>query len=120
MIILFGKLLVISLLKINTSTRITFRSGLEPNDMQIIYHFLINIFLPPHIKAELAGGPLNKLQKSPFNPLCHGRFITGLSGSNTKLDDIPKVHICDNSNDTCYYIIVYRALSASVCLFIEG
>lgn len=59
---------------------------------------------------------------SPFAALHHGRFITGPTNLKTakNVGKVPRVGLFCPSNAGSYYMVVYRALSASVCLFIEG
>ncbi|KAJ8922147.1 hypothetical protein NQ315_004082 [Exocentrus adspersus] len=95
-------------------------SGIEPSDMQVIYQYLIGTLLPANIETELQGGSMPRNAASPFAALRHGRFITG--PSNLKLaktvGKIPKVHLFSGEKQE-YFLVVYRALSASVCLFIK-
>lgn len=90
--------------------------------MQIIYQYLISTLLPANIETELQGGSIPRKPSSPFAALHHGRFITGpvdLKSSSSSLK-VPKVFFFSSGNTTAYYMVVYRALSASICLFIDG
>lgn len=95
-------------------------SGIEPSDMQIVYQYLIGTLLPANIETELQGGSMPR--NAPFAALRHGRFITG--PSNLKLaktvGKVPKVYLFSSGKPEEYYLVVYRALSASVCLFIKN
>uniref|UniRef100_A0A6P7GP16 Vacuolar fusion protein CCZ1 homolog n=1 Tax=Diabrotica virgifera virgifera TaxID=50390 RepID=A0A6P7GP16_DIAVI len=99
-----------------------FRSGVEPSDMQIIYQYLIGTLLPANVEAELQGGSIPRNAPSPFAALRHGRFIIG--PSNVKLaktvGKIPKVYLFASGKAEEFHLVVYRALSATVCLFIKG
>lgn len=90
--------------------------------MQIIYQYLIGTLLPANIETELQGGSMPRNSSSPFAALRHGRFITG--PSNLKLaktvGKVPKVYLFSSGKPEEYYLVVYRALSASVCLFIKS
>ncbi|XP_072399139.1 vacuolar fusion protein CCZ1 homolog [Diabrotica undecimpunctata] len=97
-------------------------SGVEPSDMQIIYQYLIGTLLPANVEAELQGGSIPRNAPSPFAALRHGRFIIG--PSNVKLaktvGKIPKVYLFASGKTEEFHLVVYRALSATVCLFIKG
>lgn len=90
--------------------------------MQIIYQYLIGTLLPANIEAELQGGLIPRSSSSPFAPLHHGRFITGpdFTHFDKTVGKIPKIHLFGGGAPTVYRLVVYRALSASVCLFIKG
>lgn len=152
-----------------------FRSGLEPNDMKIVYQYLVGTLLPVNMESELQGGSMPRNLSSPFASLHHGRFITGkkifirrrfcrisfpfllfflivmcfadsyrcetslyikdllisgyfeslfvgpanLKGAKT-IGKVPKIHLQGSESKGLYHLIVYRALSASVCFFIKG
>ncbi|RZC40479.1 vacuolar fusion protein CCZ1 -like protein, partial [Asbolus verrucosus] len=96
-------------------------SGLEPNDMKIMYQYLIGTLLPANMETELQGGSMPRNSLSPFAALHHGRFITGptnLKAAKT-VGKIPKVYLFASDKPATYHLVVYRALSASVCLFIK-
>ncbi|XP_050315800.1 vacuolar fusion protein CCZ1 homolog [Anthonomus grandis grandis] len=96
-------------------------SGVEPNDMQMIYQYLIGTLLPANVETELQGGSMPRNSPSPFS-LCYGRFITGptnLKQAKTT-GKIPKIYFYSDAGVKEYHLVVYRALSATVCLFIEG
>lgn len=96
-------------------------SGIEPSNMQIVYQYLIKTLLPAHLGSELLCGSMPRNQPSPFAALHHGRFITGPENlkTSTSIGKIPRVHLYSDTDCTIYHLVVYRALSASVCLFIE-
>lgn len=105
-------------------TRVDFlnRSGIEPNDMQIIYQYLIGTLLPAHMETELQGGSIPRNPLSPFASLHYGRFVTGPSNLKTagSVGKVPKIFLNNETNPSVFYFIVYRALSSTVCLFIDG
>lgn len=89
--------------------------------MQIVYQYLISTLLPANIETELQGGSMPRNPSSPFTALHHGRFITGPTNLKTAkaVEKVPRVYLC-SSNAGIYYMVVYRALSASVCFFMDG
>ncbi|XP_058794347.1 vacuolar fusion protein CCZ1 homolog [Phymastichus coffea] len=94
-------------------------SGLEPEDMQVVYHYLVNTLLPAHLEKELDGGSIPRNSASPFSTLHYGKFVTGPSSIND-VKKLPKVFINYSTKATPLYLIVYRALSATVCLFVDN
>lgn len=93
--------------------------------MQVVYQYLIATLLPANIEAELQGGSMPRNSSSPFASLHHGRFITGpanLKGSSkdTTMGKIPRVFLFSSGKPIEYHLVVYRALSASLCMFIKG
>lgn len=89
--------------------------------MQIVYHYLITKLLPEEVKVELSGGSIPR-SSAPFATLHHGRFITGpVDLKNIEdLQNVPKIYVNYNSKPTWFHMIVYRALSSSVCIFLDG
>lgn len=58
-----------------------------------------------------------------FHDRCLSRFVTGppnLQDASGNIGKVPKVHINNDLKPELYHLVVYRALSATVCLFIEG
>lgn len=89
--------------------------------MQTVYQYLIRTLLPASLQVELQGGSMPRNSNSPFSVLRHGRFVTGPTNlKNAKTTGkIPKIYTFSGSS-TAYNLVVYRALSASLCLFIKG
>lgn len=105
-------------------------SGLEQDDMRIMYKYLTTSLFPAHLEQELhSSGPqhssptLNRNMSMPNIGLVHfGRFITGPPNmqDESNLGKIPRLYInTEQENEECL-LIVYRALSASVCLLINS
>ncbi|KAH1011853.1 hypothetical protein HUJ04_001133 [Dendroctonus ponderosae] len=104
------------------SGQINRRSGIEPNDMQTIYQYLIDQLLPANVEAELQGGSMPRNLQSPFTALRRGRFITGPSNLKQAktVGKVPKIYLFNEDGVLEYYLVVYRALSATVCFFVKG
>ncbi|CAH0547952.1 unnamed protein product [Brassicogethes aeneus] len=96
-------------------------SGIEPSDMKIAYQYLIGTLLPANMETELQGGSMPRNSGSPFAALHHGRFITGPTNLKTAktVGKVPKIYLFGGKTPCTYRLAVYRALSASVCLFIK-
>lgn len=89
--------------------------------MKIIYQYLVGTLLPANMETELQGGSMPRNTSSPFAALHHGRFIIGPTNlKNAKTIGKFKVYLFALGKPITYYLVVYRALSASVCLFING
>lgn len=98
-------------------------SGVEPGDMQVIYRYLVTSLLPAHMETELQGGSIPRHPPSPFSSSHYGRFVTGptnLQDTSGSIGKVPKVYLNNDSVPEMYHLVVYRALSATVCLFIDG
>jgi hypothetical protein len=58
-----------------------------------------------------------------FHDGCLFRFVTGppdLQDASGNIGKVPKIHITNDMTPQLTHLVVYRALSATVCLFIEG
>lgn len=49
------------------------RSGLEPEDMQVVYNYLVSTLLPAHLETELHGGSMPRNSPSPFTSSHYGK-----------------------------------------------
>ncbi|XP_060526043.1 vacuolar fusion protein CCZ1 homolog isoform X2 [Cylas formicarius] len=97
-------------------------NGLEPTDLQIIYQYLIRTLLPANVETELKGGSVPRNLPSPFAASQNGRFITGPTNLKQAkvVGKVPKVHLFSVGTAKEYHLIIYRSLSATVCLFVKG
>ncbi|XP_043281502.1 vacuolar fusion protein CCZ1 homolog isoform X2 [Venturia canescens] len=97
-------------------------SGLEPEDTQVVYNYLVGTLLPAHLEKELHGGSMPRNSPSPFTSSHYGKFVTGTSSINESIGitKSPKVFINYPNNPISLYLVVYSALSATVCLFIDS
>ncbi|EEB10030.1 conserved hypothetical protein [Pediculus humanus corporis] len=98
-------------------------SGICPEDMQIIYHYLIFKLLPPEIDLEVQDGFLFKELDSEVYSHYNTRSLVTKSFKfkNPKINAemIPKVYLTSDNNVEIFYFLVYQYLSATLCLFIE-
>ncbi|KAB0391375.1 hypothetical protein E2I00_008643, partial [Balaenoptera physalus] len=97
-------------------------SGLEQDDMRILYKYLTTSLFPRHIEPELAGRDSPIRAEMPGNLQHYGRFLTGplnLNDPEAKCR-FPKIFV--NTDDTyeALHLIVYKAMSAAVCFMIDG
>ncbi|XP_066998066.2 vacuolar fusion protein CCZ1 homolog [Anabrus simplex] len=97
-------------------------SGIEPGDMQVVYRYLVTSLLPAHMETELQGGSMPRHPTS-YSSSHYGRFVTGpanLQDVAANVGKVPKVFINNLTSPEVYHLVVYRALSATVCLFVDG
>ncbi|NXS10417.1 CCZ1 protein, partial [Neodrepanis coruscans] len=97
-------------------------SGLEQDDMRILYKYLTTSLFPRHMEPELAGRDSPIRAEMPGNLQHYGRFLTGplnLNDPETKCR-FPKIFV--NTDDTYeeLHLIVYKAMSAAVCFMIDA
>ncbi|XP_047635475.1 vacuolar fusion protein CCZ1 homolog [Phacochoerus africanus] len=97
-------------------------SGLEQDDMRILYKYLTTSLFPRHIEPELAGRDSPIRAEMPGNLQHYGRFLTGplnLNDPEAKCR-FPKIFV--NTDDTyeALHLIVYKAMSAAVCFMIDA
>ncbi|XP_076167740.1 vacuolar fusion protein CCZ1 [Ptiloglossa arizonensis] len=97
-------------------------SGLEPEDMQVVYNYLVGTLLPAHLEKELHGGSMPRNSPSPFTTSHYGKFVTGPSSINDPnlIGKSPTVFINYSTEPISLYLVVYRALSATICLFVDS
>lgn len=97
-------------------------SGLEPEDMQVIYNYLVSTLLPAHLEKELHGGSMPRNSSSPFTSSHYGKFVTGPFSVNeaSTFGKCPRVFINYSTNPISLDLVVYRALSATICLFVDN
>ncbi len=142
------------------------RSGLEQDDMRIVFHYLVATLFPSTLERELHGSHhpqgatgshygkqvsqstnVRKLEVHHLsaslgndfvqlsedknelvgedrttNWLSHCRFVTGPPNMKNEdnLGKVPRVFLNTDSQSEACHLVVYKALSATVCLFIEG
>lgn len=53
--------------------KISYRSGLEPEDMQVVYNYLVGTLLPAHLEKELDGGSIPCNTSSPLTSSHYGK-----------------------------------------------
>ncbi|XP_059483964.1 vacuolar fusion protein CCZ1 homolog [Neocloeon triangulifer] len=85
-------------------------SGIDPLDMQLIFHYLVTSLLPNFLETEI----------EPNRPRVVGRYVTGPNV--TPKDDIsnssiPRLFL---TNGQIVYLIVYKAMNATICLLLDS
>ncbi|ESO93330.1 hypothetical protein LOTGIDRAFT_216156 [Lottia gigantea] len=95
-------------------------SGLEQDDMRTMYKYLTTSLFPSHLDQELHGSSTRSSMTAPGGTH-FGKFVTGPSNldDSSSLGKVPRVFIqSDTENEECY-LLVYKALSASICMLIS-
>uniref|UniRef100_A0A4X2LQA8 CCZ1/INTU/HSP4 first Longin domain-containing protein n=1 Tax=Vombatus ursinus TaxID=29139 RepID=A0A4X2LQA8_VOMUR len=97
-------------------------SGLEQDDMRILYKYLTTSLFPRHIEPELAGRDSPIRAEMPGNLQHYGRFLTGplnLNDPEAKCR-FPKIFVNTEDSYEELHLIVYKAMSAAVCFMIDA
>ncbi|XP_041474181.1 vacuolar fusion protein CCZ1 homolog [Lytechinus variegatus] len=92
-------------------------SGLEQDDMRVLYKYLTTSHFPSSLDTELKETP----KSSSANH--YGKFVMGpqnLSDPSSSENKVPKLHITKDDHTEELFLIVYRAMSATICLMVEG
>ncbi|ELT94377.1 hypothetical protein CAPTEDRAFT_170709 [Capitella teleta] len=94
-------------------------SGLEQEDMRVLYAYLTTGLFPSYNESELQGP-----QSKSANTAHHGKFILGPPNlkDETNVGKIPRIYLIRRASaesEECL-LAVYRALNASVCLIMDG
>lgn len=88
-----------------------------------MHEYLVGTLFPKNTEDELLrGGSLTRSQRSYSNCVDshYGAFLTGPELLSDNCKKAPKVFIFNGKQSNCYKMIVYNALSATLCLFVEG
>ena len=98
-------------------------SGLEQDDMRVMYRYLTTSLIPASMEHELKG---QGLTSQPVSSVGHyGRFITGPPNlfDERNMGKIPSVFLSSNCEmdelEECN-LLVYKALSSIVCLLLDS
>lgn len=99
------------------------RSGINPSDLYSIYEYLANTLFPRSTEDDLRGGSLTRSQRSSYANCLdshYGAYLTGPEHFSDNCKPAPLVYIYNADRCQLYRMIVYSALSAAMCLFVEG
>uniref|UniRef100_A0A668AE01 CCZ1 homolog, vacuolar protein trafficking and biogenesis associated n=2 Tax=Myripristis murdjan TaxID=586833 RepID=A0A668AE01_9TELE len=97
-------------------------SGLEQDDMRILYKYLTTSLFPRHSEPELAGRDSPLRPEVAGNLLHYGRFLTGpanLKDPEAKFR-FPKIFVNKEDSYEELHLIVYKAMSAAACFMISA
>uniref|UniRef100_T1JG93 CCZ1/INTU/HSP4 first Longin domain-containing protein n=1 Tax=Strigamia maritima TaxID=126957 RepID=T1JG93_STRMM len=96
-------------------------SGLEQEDMQIMYKYLTTNLFPACVESELQIGAASSTVFHTNSVSPHfGKFILGPPNLNeSDLGKIPRIFINVETKCEECYLVAYRALGATVCLLVD-
>uniref|UniRef100_A0A4W5PWU6 CCZ1 homolog, vacuolar protein trafficking and biogenesis associated n=1 Tax=Hucho hucho TaxID=62062 RepID=A0A4W5PWU6_9TELE len=97
-------------------------SGLEQDNMRILYKYLTTSLFPRHSEPELAGRDSALRPEVARNLLHYGRFLTGpanLKDPEAKFR-FPRIFVNTEDSYEELHLIVYKAMSAAVCFMISA
>uniref|UniRef100_A0A1B6CC35 CCZ1/INTU/HSP4 first Longin domain-containing protein n=1 Tax=Clastoptera arizonana TaxID=38151 RepID=A0A1B6CC35_9HEMI len=90
-------------------------SGLEPDDMQVVFKYLVTNLLPAFHELEQ--------QSSTKSSKNSARFVTGpanLHNPDDNIGKIPRLYLRKIEPEPCFYqLVVYKMLGATICFFIN-
>ncbi|XP_033106088.1 vacuolar fusion protein CCZ1 homolog [Anneissia japonica] len=99
-------------------------SGLEQDDMRVLYRYLSTNQFPTTLDTELKEAPPSKvfLGQTVSSTSHYGKYVTGPPdlSDETNIGRIPKIYVNTNSETEELHLVIYRALSATVCLMVEA
>lgn len=99
-------------------------SGLEQDDMRVLYKYLTTSHFPSSLDTELKETPKSSAAASHSGGATHyGKFVMGpqnLSDPSSAASKVPILHITKDDHIEELFLIVYRAMSATICLMVEG
>ncbi|XP_055845097.1 vacuolar fusion protein CCZ1 homolog [Episyrphus balteatus] len=95
-------------------------SKLDPHDLYCIHEYLLGTVFPKVTNIELSGAALQR--STSQDGYRQGSFINGPEDSETfpNSTKAPKVYLKTGDGELkCYHKIIYRAMSATLCLFVD-
>lgn len=95
------------------------RSGINPNDLYSIYEYLTGLLFPKCSAEDVRGGSLTRNYSNGLDTQ-FGAFLAGPTTQSDNCKKPPTVYICNDGQCVVYKMIVYNALSGTLCLFVKG
>lgn len=95
-----------------------YRSGINPNDLYSIYEYLTGLLFPKGAANDLRGGSLTRNYSNGLDSQ-YGAYLTGPASQNDNCKRPPIVFICNDGQIQTYRMIVYNALSGTLCMFVQ-
>lgn len=95
------------------------RSEINPSDLYSIYEYLTGLLFPKCATDDLCSGSLARNYANGLD----SQYGAYLAGPTTQSDNCKKpstVFINSNGQYKTYKMIVYNALSGTLCLFVNG
>lgn len=95
------------------------RSGINPSDLYSIYEYLTGILFPKCSADDARAGSLTRNYSNGLDAQ-FGAYLAGPTNQSDNCKKPPTVYICTNGQCQVYKMIVYNALSGTLCLFVKG
>lgn len=95
------------------------RSGISPINLYSIYEYLTGLLFPKCAADDTRNGSLTRIYSNGLDAQ-FGAYLTGPTNQSDNCIKPPTVYICDNDQTQVYKMIVYNALSGTLCLFVKG
>lgn len=94
-------------------------SGLEQEDMRTMYQYLITSLFPTYLAQEHQGGNQTRPQAQGPSQFC--KFMTGPPDLTDEkcMGKLPRVFVSTETDNEECYLLVYRAMSATICMLIN-
>ncbi|XP_025082631.1 vacuolar fusion protein CCZ1 homolog [Pomacea canaliculata] len=94
-------------------------SGLEQDDMRTLYQYLTTTLFPTYMAQEHQGGGQVKSQAVGASQYC--KFLTGPPDltDERSMGKLPRVFVSTETDNEEFYLLVYRAMSATICLLVN-
>lgn len=95
------------------------RSGINPSDLYSIYEYLTGLLFPKCSADDARGGSLTRNYSNGLDAQ-YGAYLAGPINQSDNCKKPPTVYISNNRECQVYKMIVYNALSGTLCLFVKG
>lgn len=96
-----------------------YRSGINPSDLYSIYEYLTGLLFPKCSAEDTRSGSLTRNYSNGLDAQ-FGAYLAGPTNQSDNCKKPPTVYICNNGQCQVYKMIVYNALSGTLCLFVKG
>ncbi|XP_055310576.1 vacuolar fusion protein CCZ1 homolog [Sitodiplosis mosellana] len=93
-------------------------SGINPSDLYSIYEYLTGLLFPKCSADDVRGGSLTRNYSNGLDAQ-YGAYLAGPTHQGDNCKKPPTVYICNNGECQVYKMIVYNALSGTLCLFVK-
>lgn len=87
--------------------------------MYSIYEYLTGLLFPKCTADDLSGGSLTRNYKNGLDSQ-YGAYLAGPTTQSDNCKKPPTVFICNEGQCQTHKMIVYNALSGTLCLFVKG
>ncbi|KAH8317196.1 hypothetical protein KR074_001117 [Drosophila pseudoananassae] len=95
---------------------------LLPEDLYCLHSYIVNNVLKAEASSSTAVSPSLKrsISESPFDGFVRGQLAGEGDGQETDNEPPLKIFITLEKDSTPYYMLIYRALNITLCLFVDA